>query len=149
MAAINPELATRIVDSAGDAVIFADREGVIRYWNAAAERIFGYSGDEALGQTLDLIVPEAQRPRHWDGYYRVMETGQTRYGTELLAVPAMRKDGVRISVEFSIALHSENGKTSGASAILRDVSERWQRERAQLSRIKELEAEVAASPQVP
>src|SRR5690242_1745630 len=100
----NHDLASRIVTSTPDAVIVADREGVIRLWNGGAEAIFGYSEAEAIGRTLDLIVPERFRERHWDGYHRVMSTGEARYGRELLAVPAVRRDGARISIEFSVSL---------------------------------------------
>ena len=122
-------LAREIVDRAADAVVFADAEGVVRLWNAAAERLFGYSAAEAIGKTLDPIIPEKLRERHWTGYREVMKTGHTRYGTELLSVPAMRKDGVRISLEFSVALiPGESGKPGGIVAILRDVTERRRRE---------------------
>jgi len=115
-------LAGEIVDRAGDAVIFADGEGIVRIWNAAAERIFGFSAPEAIGQTLDLIIPEKLRERHWTGYHEVMKTGHTRYGAELLKVPAMRKDGMRISLEFTVALiPGEDGKPRGVAAILREV----------------------------
>lgn len=92
--------------------------------------MFEYSADEALGQSLDLIIPERFRARHWDGYRQVMATGVTSYGQRLLAVPAMRKDGQRISIEFSIALlKDEHGEVTGAAAIVRDVTARWQAER--------------------
>jgi PAS domain S-box-containing protein len=92
--------------------------------------MFGYSADEALGQSLDLIIPERLRVRHWDGYRQVMDTGVTRYGERLLAVPAMRKDGQRISIEFSIALlKDEHGEVAGAAAVVRDVTARWEAER--------------------
>jgi len=111
-------------------MIFADREGVIRLWNHGAEVMFGYSAEDAIGQSLDLIIPERHRVRHWDGYRKVMVTGTTRYGKELLAVPAIRKDGRRISLEFSIALlRDETGALGGAAAIIRDVTARWERER--------------------
>jgi PAS domain S-box-containing protein len=137
-------LEQRIVAEAQDAIIYADREGAIRLWNGGAEAIFGFSADEALGRSLDLIIPERQRQRHWDGYHRVMATGETRYGPgSLLAVPAMRKDGTRISVEFSIAmLRDEQGALMGIAAILRDVSERFERDRALHRRLAELEAQL-------
>ena len=142
-------LAHRIVVEAPDAIIYADREGVIRLWNAGAETIFGYTMDEALGQSLDLIVPERLRQRHWDGYHRVMATGETRYGPgEMLSVPAMRKDGTRISAEFSIAmLRDEQGSLMGIAAILRDVSERFERDRALHKRLAELEVQVRPANQ--
>lgn len=89
-------LCQTIVEQTQLAVIFSDREGIICFWNAGAEAMFGYKPEEALGQTLDMIVPERHRPRHWEGYRRVMETGVTKYGRDLLAVPATRKDGTRI-----------------------------------------------------
>ena len=119
----------RIVEEISEAVIFADRQGVVRLWNRGAATMFGYSADEALGQSLDLIIPERFRARHWDGYRQVMGTGVTSYGERLLAVPAMRKDGQRISIEFSIALlKDERGEVAGAVAVVRDVTARWQAE---------------------
>jgi PAS domain S-box-containing protein len=133
----------RLVEAAPDAIIFADREGTIGIWNGGAERIFGYTAAEAIGQSLDLIVPERFRQRHWEGYRRVMATGQTRYGSELLAVPAVRKDGTPISLEFSIALlHDADGTLLGIAAIMRDVTARWQEQRAMRARLAALEAEV-------
>jgi PAS domain S-box-containing protein len=125
-------LARYIVDEAPDAIIFADRGNVIRLWNLGAERIFGYTTAEALGQSLDLIIPERWRTRHWEAYRRVMSTGVTRYGQgELLAVPAQHKDGRRISIEFSILLpRTAAGEIVGAAAIVRDVTARWEREKA-------------------
>ena len=124
----------RIVEEMPEAVIFADRQGAVRLWNRGAETMFGYSADEALGQSLDLIIPERFRTRHWDGYRQVMATGVTRYGHRLLAVPAMRKDGQRISIEFSIALlKDERGEVAGAVAVVRDVTARWQAEHGRAS----------------
>ena len=97
-------LCRRIVEDSPVAILFADREGRIRLWNAGAEAMFGYRADEALGQSMDLIIPERQRARHWEGWEKVMATGVTRYGREVLAVPATRKDGSRISIEFNILL---------------------------------------------
>jgi PAS domain S-box-containing protein len=130
----------QIVEEIPEAVIFADREGMVRLWNGAAETMFGYSADEALGQSLDLIVPERFRARHWEGYRHVMATGVTSYGQRLLAVPAMRKDGQRISIEFSIALlKDERGEVTGAAAVIRDVTARWQAERELKRRLAALE----------
>ena len=130
----------RIVEDAPDAIIFADRHGTIRLWNAGAEAIFGYRADEAVGQSLDLIIPEKQRGPHWEGYHTVMASGVTRYGRELLKVPAFRKDGSRISLEFSILILRDGaGQPLGAAAILRDVTERWQQERALRERLVALE----------
>ena len=141
--AANNDLSRRIVADAQDAIIYADRDGTIRLWNTGAETVFGHRADEAIGQSLDLIIPERLRPRHWEGWQRVMETGETRYGRELLAVPGQRADGSRISLEFSISiLRDEAGAISGIAAILRDVSERFERDRALHKRVAELEAQL-------
>lgn len=141
MAVLTPEwLSQQIVQNAPDAIVVADREGTIRLWNAGAEAIFGYRADEAVGGSLDLIIPERQRARHWDGYRRVMATGVTRYGRDLLAVPAVRKDGSRISLEFTILpLRDAGGDIAGVAAILRDVTERWEQDRALRQRLAALE----------
>jgi PAS domain S-box-containing protein len=134
-------LAERIVRGAGDAILAADREGRIVLWNAAAERLFGFSAAEAIGQSLDLIVPERHRPRHWEGYRRVAETAETRYGTRLLRVPARRKDGCQVSIAFTIALLTDSaGRVEAMAAIVRDETARWQEEKALRARVKELEA---------
>lgn len=135
------ELCRLIVEQMPEAVIFSDRQGLVRLWNRGAETMFGYAADEALGQSLDLIVPERFRARHWEGYQRVMATGVTSYGQRLLAVPAMRKDGQRISIEFSIALlKDEAGAVTGAAAVVRDVTARWQAERELRQRVAAREA---------
>ena len=141
MTAYTPEwLSRQIVDKAADAIIFADREGIIRLWNSGAEAIFGYSAAEALGQTLDLIVPEKMRERHWEGYRKVMDTGVTRYGSDVLAVPALNKNDSRMSVEFTIVLLQDGtGKPQGTAAIMRDVTERWQKEKELKKRLAALE----------
>ena len=121
----------RIVEEMPEAVIVSDREGSIILWNRGAEAMFGHSSTDALGQSLDLIIPERFRARHWEGYRTVMASGVTRYGTELLAVPAIRKDGSRISVEFSLALlRGDDGAITAVVAVMRDVTARWERERA-------------------
>ena len=136
-------LCQRIVEETQVASIFSDRDGIIRLWNSGAEAMFGYRAEEALGQTLDLIVPERQRSRHWEGYTKVMSTGVTRYGRELLAVPALTKDGRRISLEFSIALlHAPSGDLLGATAVLQDVTARWQQQKDLKSRLATLEAKL-------
>jgi PAS domain S-box-containing protein len=135
----------QIVVGSPDAILFAERDGVIRYWNAAAEAIFGYGAAEALGQSLDIIIPERLRKRHWDGWDKTMETGVTRYGArETLSVPAARKDGSTVSVEFSIQLlKDESGRIIGSAAILRDVSARFLREKALGTKLKELQQKLA------
>ncbi len=135
------KLAARIVDRAADAILFTDREGLIRLWNSGAERIFGWTAEEAMGKSMDLIIPERLRARHWQNWDRVMETGLTRYSTEVLAVPALRKDGAPLSIEFTITLvRDDAGKILGPAAIVRDVTARFQREKELRLKVKELEA---------
>ncbi len=136
-------LETHIVQNAGDAIIMADASGVIRLWNAGAERLFGFSAAEALTQSLDIIIPEAQRKRHWDGYQHVMRTGVTKYGTRLLRVPAIRKDGGRFSIAFTVGLlKNAAGSVEGIFAVMRDDTERWETEKELRKRIAELERAV-------
>ena len=132
----------RIVEESQIGILYADREGLIRLWNAGAEAMFGYRADEVLGKLMDLIIPERKRQRHWEGWARVMETGVTRYGREVLAVPAMRKDGSRISIEFNILLlRASTGEILGAAATIQDVTERWQQQKELKSRLAALEAQ--------
>ena len=119
-------LCRQIVEAAGDAVIFADRYGIIRLWNRAAEGIFGYTEAEAVGQSLNLIIPEKQREAHWKGYGKVMLDGVTKFGSDTLAVPAVTKDG--------------DGKVPGPVAVVRDVTARWMREKELRQRLAFLEA---------
>lgn len=125
------DIARAILAMRSDAIIATDLAGLITMWNPGAERIFGYSATEALGISLDLIIPEALRARHWQGYHDVMKTGISRYSDgDLLSVPAMVKDGTRISVEFTMAvLQDDLGRPNGAVSILRDVSKRFQETR--------------------
>jgi PAS domain S-box-containing protein len=121
-------LAKAVLSARSDAIVAADRDGIIRFWNPGAERIFGHASREAVGQSLDIIIPERLRKRHWDGFQHTMETGQSRYGEgDLLSVPANRKDGATISVEFTIVpLKTEAGRMDGMVAIMRDVTERFE-----------------------
>jgi PAS domain S-box-containing protein len=135
-------LCRRIVAESRDAIIFADRDGRIRLWNAGAEALFGYRAAEMEGQTLDLIIPEALRARHNEGFRRVMAEGRSRYAADLLAVPGLRQDGARISLEFTITLiKDDHGQVLGAAAIMRDVTTRWQREKELTKRLALLEGQ--------
>jgi PAS domain S-box-containing protein len=118
----------RLVRDTPDAIIYADADGVIGFWNAAAERIFGFSAAEAIGEPLDIIIPENLRNRHWSGFRETVRSGRSRYGAgDVLAVPALRKDGVRISVEFTILpFRDKAGRTLGMAATLRDVTKRFE-----------------------
>ena len=134
-----------IIEKAPDAVVYADRDGIIRLWNGGAEALFGFPAVEAIGQSLDLIIPPRQRERHWDGYRRVMASGESRYGQHLLSVPALHREGRQISCEFSIVmLHDGQGQVCGIASIMRDVTERWQKEKALRERLRALEK--ATSP---
>ena len=125
----------------GDGVVISDAKGDIIFWNAAAQRIFGYSSGEALGKSLDIITPERFRERHWDGYKKSMETGTTRYGTTLLTVPALHKEGKPLSIAFTVAMLTDSsGKVTGIAAVVRDDTERFQNDRVLKKRIAELEA---------
>jgi nitric oxide dioxygenase len=125
-------LARALLGTNSDAIIAADKDGVVRFWNPGAERIFGYTSEDAVGQSLDIIIPERLRKRHWDGYQQVMEGGESRYGHgDILAVPGIRKDGAGISVEFTIVpLTDEAGRLNGVAAIMRDVTKRFEEVRA-------------------
>ncbi len=136
-------LCESIVEQVSLAIIFGDRAGIVRLWNAGAEAIFGWSADEALGKSMDMIIPDKHRARHWEGYFHVMETGLTKYGQNVLAVPALTKDGRRISVEFNIALlKAADGQILGAAASIQDVTARWERDKALRVRLAELEAKL-------
>ena len=133
----------QLLKTIGDGVVVADAKGNIIFWNAAAERIFGFTEQEAIGQSLDLIVPERQRQRHWDGYHKTMDTGQTRYGHDLLRVPALHKEGRPLSIAFTVAmLYTPDQEVSAIVAIVRDETKRWTDERDMRKRIAELEAEL-------
>lgn len=134
----------RLVDDSPEAIVVADPDGRIQFWNRSAEIVFGYSPAEAVGQSLDLVVPEPQRQRHWDGYRAVMESGHTRYDRDLLAVPAVRKDGSRISIEFHVVLlRDEAGGIEAIGALIRDVTAHWQRDRELQQRLRALEGELS------
>jgi len=125
-------LAEAILSTNSDAIIAADREGIIRFWNPGAERIFGYASGAAIGRSLDIIIPERLRKRHWDGYHHVIKSGESRYGQgDILAVPGIKKGGAGISIEFTIVpLRDGAGELTGLAAIMRDVTKRFEEIRA-------------------
>ena len=136
-------LCQQIVREAHDAIIVADREGTICFWNQGAEMIFGFNSAAALGQSLHLIIPANLRARHDQGYRQGMQTGRSKYASTLLAVPALKRDGTRISVEFTlILLRGDQEQILGAAAIIRDVSLQWEQNRALQRRLVELEAQI-------
>jgi PAS domain S-box-containing protein len=138
-------LGEAILSARSDAIVAADQDGIVRFWNPGAERLFGYSADETVGRSLDLIIPERLRGRHWEGFRRVMATGESRYGeADLLSVPALRKDGATISVEFTVVPLRSDGRMIGMAAIMRDVTKRFEETRA----LKRKLAEVTKPPTV-
>ena len=135
---------SQLVTAIGDAIVVSDANGAITVWNPGAERMFGFTESEALGQWLDLIIPERQRKRHWDGYHKTMETGVTKYGSDLLKVPATHKDGRALSIAFTVGLlYSPEGKPAAIAAVIRDETSRFNEERSLRKRLTELEARLA------
>jgi PAS domain S-box-containing protein len=124
---IPDQLGQALLASPSDAIVATDREGRIVFWNPGAERIFGFTSHEAVGQSLDLIVPENLRARHWQGFRRVMQTGESRYGHgDVLSVPGMTKEARRISVEFTIVMLRDEDAIAGTVAVMRDVTKRFE-----------------------
>jgi PAS domain S-box-containing protein len=132
-------IAESLLHTRAEAIIAADREGVICFWNPGAERLFGHAAADAMGQPLDLIIPDRLRQRHWKGYRRTIASGKSRYGEgDVLAVPALHKNGATISIEFTILpLRDSSGAMMAIVAILRDVTKRFE----ELRRLKQKLAE--------
>ncbi len=136
-----------LVAGMGDAVVVCNAAGAIVLWNAAAQRIFGFTEAEALGQSLDIIIPERLRGRHWEGYHKTMATGITRYGADLLRVPAVNKAGQAMSIAFTVSmLFGADGKVSAIASVIRDETLRFNDDRALRKRLAELEGQLAAKP---
>ena len=135
----------QLVAAIGDAIIAADANGAITLWNPGAVRMFGYTEEEALGQSLDLITPERLRNRHWEGYNKSMASGTTKYGNDLLRVPATHKDGQSLSIAFTVAmLFTPDNQVCAVVAVIRDETARFNDDRALRKRLAEAEAKVAA-----
>ena len=133
-----------LVGAIGDAVVVSDREGKVIVWNPAAERMFGFTEAEALGQSMDMIIPERLRKRHWEGFDKSMETGTTRYGHDVLRVPAVDKAGQAMSIAFTVAmLFGPDGQVSAVASVIRDETSRFAEDRALRKRVIELEAQLA------
>ena len=133
----------QLVEAVGDAVVASDASGAITLWNPAAQRMFGFTQDEALGKSLDIIIPQRQQQRHWDGYHKTMATGQTRYGNDVLRVPAVHKDGHGLSIAFTVALlFTADNKVSAIVAVIRDETSRFAEERSLRKRLTELEMQL-------
>ena len=135
----------QVLEALGDAVVICDRDGVIRLWNAAAEHLFGFAPTEALGSSLDLIIPERLRARHWAGFEKALATGQTRYEHDVLRVPATHKDGRALSIAFTVGLLlGPERKVTGLVAVIRDDTKRFAEERDLRKRLAELEKRFSA-----
>jgi PAS domain S-box-containing protein len=138
-------LARAVVAESGEAIVVTDPEGIILLWNNGAARIFGFSAADVVGESLDVIIPEKLRARHWQGYQQTMLTGYTRYGNKLLSVPALHRDGHRLSIEFSVALLRDAAdQIVGISAIMREVSERREAEKALRAKLSELQVRIGS-----
>lgn len=136
----------QLVEAVGDAIVASDAGGAIVLWNPAAERMFGFTENEALGKSLDIIIPQRQQQRHWDGYHQTMATGKTRYGNDVLRVPAVHKDGHTLSIAFTVALlHTPDKQVSAIIAVIRDETSRFAEERNLKKRLTELELQLTAS----
>jgi PAS domain S-box-containing protein len=137
----------QLVEQIGDAIVASDASGAITLWNPAASRMFGHTEAEALGQSLDLIIPQRQQQRHWDGYRKTMETGITKYGNDVLRVPAVHKDGHTLSIAFTVAmLYAPDKKVAAIVAVIRDETTRFAEERNLRKRLTELESQHPAAP---
>lgn len=135
------QLYATICEQAPDTILFADDKGIIRFWNRGAEMVFGHTEEEAIGRPLDLIIPEKLQQRHNDGYRKVMAEGTTKYGNNLLSVPARHKDGHPLFSDFSIILiKDDNGRMQGVAAIMRDSTAQKAKEKEWKERLKQLEA---------
>jgi PAS domain S-box-containing protein len=148
LGALPRDLPVRILDGSPDAILICDRSGIVTYWNAAAERVFGFSVSEALGASMNLIIPERLRVRHWAGWEMAMARGVTRYSEgQLLAVPALHKDGRQISIEFSIQLLNDStGTVEWVVAFVRDVTEQYAREKALRAELNALRQASTSGP---
>jgi PAS domain S-box-containing protein len=134
-----------LIAAIGDGVMVCDANGAITLWNPACERLFGHTEAEVLGQSMDMIIPERLRKRHWEGYDKTMASGITKYGHDVLRVPAVNKQGESLSIAFSVALlHDADGKVSAIAAVIRDETSRFNDDRALRKRLADLEAQLAA-----
>ncbi|MEQ1694285.1 MAG: PAS domain-containing protein [Hyphomicrobiaceae bacterium] len=141
-----PDLA-QLVHAVGDAIVVSDAQGLITLWNPGAERMFGFTAAEALGQSLDIIIPERQRERHWDGYEKTMATGVTRYGNDVLRVPAINKAGDSLSISFTVGmLFKRDGTVESIAAVMRDETRKFHQDKALRTRLRELEAQLGSHP---
>jgi PAS domain S-box-containing protein len=124
-------LAESILDQIADAVVYVNRSGEIVRWNRASTSIFGFSAEEALGRSLDLIIPEYLRAAHWSGFNAAMTTGVTKLQGRPTLTRALHKSGRKLYVEMTFAIVKvDEGEVLGSVAVARDVTERVERERS-------------------
>ena len=144
--AVTDELLAELVRHLADAVVIADPEGTISFWNEAATRVFGWPPDEAMGRSLDIIIPERLRDRHRAGFHRTMTTGRTSYSDRLLEVPALHRDGHTLSIAFTVTLlqHRDGDRPVAIAAVLRDDTQRWQERRRMRDEIAILRSQASA-----
>lgn len=143
--AFSDQVLADLVRRLADAVVIAGRDGRIELWNDAATRVFGWTADEAVGQSLDVIIPERLRARHWAGYHQTMTTGQTSYGDRLLEVPALHRDGRTLSIAFTVTLLRAADDTPHAiAAVIRDDTQRWHEHKRLREEIAALQEQVPA-----
>lgn len=139
---------TALVTALGDAVMVCDAIGTIILWNPACERMFGFTEAEALGQSMDIIIPERLRGRHWDGYHKTMTSGITKYGSDVLRVPAVDNQGRKMSISFTVAmLHAPDGKVSAIASVIRDETSRFSDDQVLRRRLAELESQLTNKTQ--
>lgn len=137
---VNPDVYKAIVEQSTDAVILSDREGAILIWNRGAERVFGYGVQEALGQSLDLIIPERMRAAHWKGFRRAVESGKTKYGGKVMTTRSVHKDGRTLYVDLSFSLVDDGaGELAGVLATGRDCTERYLVDKALRAKVQDQE----------
>ena len=137
------DLCLAIVEHSSDALIFADQQGVIRLWNPSAQALFGFPAHEAIGQSLDLIIPERLRAAHWKGFDQAVEAGRTKYGRRAMITRAIHKSGAKLYVDMSFAITRDAaGQVIGTVAIARDSTERHAADTALRTRIAELEVQL-------
>ena len=132
------ETLAALVRMLADAVIIADPAGTIVFWKTSAERLFGWPSAEAVGSQLDLIVPERLRDRHNAGFRHAMAAGETKYGEQLLEVPALHREGRPLSIAFTVTLLQCETGVAGVAAVVRDETAHWQERRQLRSELDEL-----------
>jgi PAS domain S-box-containing protein len=137
-------LSQALIEHLADAVIFADRDGLIQVWNAGAEAVFGYSADQVRGQRLNVLIPERLRSAHWAAFDAAVATGQMKHGRESMTTRSIHKDGSDLYVDLTFALvKDEAGQVLGSVAVARDITSRFRAEKESRKRLAELEEQVA------